>query len=279
MRQRNCYQVVIIIMLIIITNCNNINAKENLVEVKAGTNKITVDYNYYINKYEVTNLEFVKFLNQSNVSATGIYNNKLMIKINSPYQPISYKQGDFSVSSDKENYPVIGVTWYGAVSYCNWLSEQNNLAKTYSKDWKLKKQASDLEGYRLPLEDEWEYAARGGSQGQDTIYAGSDKINEVAWHWNNSQNSENDIFLGRGPHVVGDKQGNQLKIYDMSGNVLEWCNDWQSPSKHKRRILRGGSWFYKSYAAKVDYYNRIGVQPEISSLDNGFRIVRTSKGD
>jgi formylglycine-generating enzyme required for sulfatase activity len=118
--------------------------------------------------------------------------------------------------------------------------------------------------YRLPTEAEWEYAARGGNQSLGYTYAGSNDINEVAWYDRNS---------GKTTHPVGTKAPNELGIYDMSGNVMEWCNDWysntyysvspstnpQGPSSGTARILRGGSWYdFSIYCASA---KRNGDQP------------------
>lgn len=101
------------------------------------------------------------------------------------------------------------------------------------------------ETFSLPTEAEWEYAARGGNKAQGYLYSGSNTIGDVAWYTSNSSSTT---------HPVKTKQSNELGIYDMSGNVLEWCADWYGsysssaqtdpvgPSSGSHRVLRGGSW-------------------------------------
>jgi len=133
------------------------------------------------------------------------------------------------------------------------------------------------EHFRLPTEAEWEFAARGGNQNNGYKYAGSNNINEVAWYKGNSD---------RNTHVVGSKSPNELGIYDMSGNVWEWCNDWygeyyygnspsnnpQGPTSGTYRILRGGSWYNDAGYFRVTY--RGGDYPVNSISVFGFRVVR-----
>ncbi len=106
--------------------------------------------------------------------------------------------------------------------------------------------------FRLPTEAEWEFAARGGMESAGYLYAGSDMIDEVAWYYDNSyaMGINNDDY---GTHAVATKAPNELGLYDMSGNVYEWCSDWYKPygsedtydPSHSlnRRVIRGGSWF------------------------------------
>ena len=111
--------------------------------------------------------------------------------------------------------------------------------------------------FRFPTEAEWEYAARGGAQSQKLKYSGSNSINDVAWYDRNAY-KKGEYSPSYGTHVVKTKQPNELGIYDMSGNVYEWCQDWKDwysgssqsnpkgPSSGKFRVVRGGSWGHKS---------------------------------
>ncbi len=130
--------------------------------------------------------------------------------------------------------------------------------------------------YRLPTEAEWEYVARGGKQSQDYKYSGSNNIDEVAWYTGNS---------GGNTHPVGTKASNELGIYDMSGNVWEWCSDLydknyytyspqnnpQGSARSTGRVLRGGSWFNIADYCRVA--NRLGNYPFSIYNYYGFRIA------
>ena len=128
--------------------------------------------------------------------------------------------------------------------------------------------------FRLPTEAEWEYAARGGNQSSHYKYSGSGNIDDVAWYYNNS---------GSSTHAVGTKSPNELGIYDMSGNVWEWCSDWygfysagaqtnpQGPSSDSCRVLRGGSWGNDARGCRVSNRNLSG--PGNSNGHSGLRLV------
>jgi len=130
--------------------------------------------------------------------------------------------------------------------------------------------------YRLPTEAEWEYAARGGQKSQGYKYAGSDTIDEVAWYSSNANNKT---------HAVGGKKANEQGLFDMSGNVWEWCSDWYGtyssstqtnpagPTTGSGRVYRGGSWRNDSQFARVA--NRRNLGPTFRGSDLGFRLART----
>ena len=129
--------------------------------------------------------------------------------------------------------------------------------------------------FRLPTEAEWEYAARGGNKSLHYKYSGSGNIGYVAWYYDNS---------GSSTHAVGTKTANELGIYDMSGNVEEWCYDWkggysagaqtnpQGPSSGSYRVLRGGSWINDARVCRVSLRGSVG-DPDISYINSGLRLV------
>lgn len=158
----------------------------------------------------------------------------------------------------KDNFPIVNVSWHDAVAYCDWLSEK-------------------LGGlYRLPTEAEWEYAARGGNKSSGYKYSGSQSLYSVGW--------ANDNADGRA-HAVASKKTNELGIYDMSGNVWEWCMDWydseyyaNSPNNNPRgprsgsyRVMRGGSWYSSATDSRVAFRNSGDPSLRYSTL--GFRVV------
>ena len=164
----------------------------------------------------------------------------------------SYFKGD--------NHPVEQVSWYDAVAYCNKRSEQEGLMPCYSGSGDNITCDFTANGYRLPTSEEWEYAAKGGKDVQNYKFAGSNNIDEVTWYDGNS---------GDTTHDVATKKPNTLGIYDMSGNVWEWC--WTASDSD--RVFRGGSYDYYVSLCAVSYCH--SDYPALSDNDLGFRVVRS----
>ena len=229
---------------------------------KPARSDVKVDA-FYIGKYEVTNEEFAAFLNaKGNQEEEG----SEWVDLEGEFGDVKcriQKDGDrFVVEEGFEKHPMIYVSWYGARAYCQWLSQQTG------------------QNYRLPSEAEWEYAARGAEQGAKDkfLYSGSNTIDEVAWYDGNSGNQT---------HEVGKQQPNQLGLYDMSGNVREWCADpwhdnyanapqdakvWDEGGNNLYRVLRGGSWNYDPWNCRVA--SRFNSNPDFRFINNGFRVAR-----
>ena len=156
-------------------------------------------------------------------------------------------------------YPVESVSWDDCQDFINKLNELTG------------------ETFRLPTEAEWEYAARGGNKSGNYKYSGSNNIYDIAWYSYNSSSA---------PHSVKTKQANELGIYDMSGNVWEWCSDWYfynyyssspennptGPEVSSYRVLRGGGWNGDTRVCRTTHRN--GDYPGERDYNHGLRLVR-----
>ncbi|MDP6963080.1 MAG: SUMF1/EgtB/PvdO family nonheme iron enzyme [Planctomycetota bacterium] len=226
---------------------------------------VTLDA-FYMDKYEVSNVKFADFLNNSTVSVSGTS----VYQVGGAGQRICYLNyglnhngTTFGIDAGKDNHPVVNVTWYGATLYCNYLSTANGRTPCYDETTFACDFAAD--GFRLPTEAEWEYASRGGEHNPYYQYP-----------WGSNSITSNDAnYYNNGPNTtvdVGSYAANGYGLYDMAGNVWEWCNDWydsgyyaNSPTSNptgaasgSNRVLRGGSWSYSATYLRCafrSYYN------------------------
>lgn len=178
--------------------------------------------------------------------------------------------------------PAIYVSWHDAIGYCNWLSRRHGYEQVYSTDGAAVTANWEADGFRLPTEAEWEFAARSG--GQDERWAGVSYEKGLYRFGNYDEGGERDGYRTTSP--VGSFQPNGLGLYDLSGNVNEWCWDWydayyyevspasdpRGPDAGQERVMRGGSWI--AYANTCQTTHRRWSKPDHRYNFIGFRVCR-----
>ena len=258
---------VMAVVLFLVSSCNRHAFKPKMVFVEGGTfimgsteygarmdeksaHQVTLS-SFKISKYEITQGQWEA------VMGTTIT------------QQRHKSDPDWNVDlGEGNNYPMYWVNWYDV---------QEFIAKLNAITGK---------NYRLPTEAEWEYAARGGNKSKGYIYSGSNSIDDVAW-WYGERNIIYTDKIPSRPQVVGSKFPNELGIYDMTGNMAEWCYDWygdypdspqnnpQGPESGTFRVVRGGSWSHDAIDCRVTRRKR--SRPDFRCTYHGFRVVLPAK--
>jgi sulfatase modifying factor 1 len=262
--------------------------------------QVTLTHGIYIQTAEVTNQQYMELAqwayDHGHCTATSASlrdaldgSIQELLKLDGGYCEISFSGGTFTVDVGKASHPVMNVTWYGSVAYCDWLSLQQGLPRAYDHaTWQCNGgNPYTAAGYRLPTEAEWEYACRAGTQTAYNTGACLDAGTEANYDGGYPQ-----ADCSYGPYVgwtvpVGSYPPNGYGLLDMHGNVYEWCNDWYGmgtdggvvtdpagPGAGYFRVLRGGSFGLgaRHCRSAERYYNG----PSYAYHLFGFRSVRSS---
>lgn len=193
---------------------------------------------FQILKYEVTNEQYATFLNAEKIGDNGEFNGHKLIDVASADLQLVCKNGVWKSKPGKENYPTVMVSYYGAMEFSRWV------------------------GGKLPTETEWTYAAKGGAKSKNFIYSGSNNLDEVGWYKGNCEGHS---------HEVGQKNPNELGIYDMSGNAWEWCLNDSLKTDKDFWVHMGGSWFPGEQPSQISAH--YGNTPTHFSNSVGFRVI------
>jgi formylglycine-generating enzyme required for sulfatase activity len=271
--------------------------------------QVTLTRSFYIQQTEVTNGQLMGILNWAMerdliTVETDKYNDKTVRSVEGEQQPlytfgyldrgpIKYADGLFTVEAGKENHAAGCVTWYGGMAFCNFMSRMQGITPAVNlDDWT---QDPDLPGYRLPTEAEWEYACRAGSTtafcSGNLLYNNAwtepvdPNLDKVGWYFANTKGDGSIGIIQQ----VAQKEPNDWGLYDMHGNVLDMCWDWDDnyppgsatdptgPATGYNKIFRGGSADTNAQWCRSAHRKlHKGFKPEYGNEDMGFRPVSTA---
>lgn len=223
----------------------------------------------YVQKFELTNRQLVEILNWafkqgyleiSKNEVFEVYQGRFLIyQLEEKYSGLNFSKNEFSVKKNFENLPASYISWYGALAVANFLSMMQGFTPCYNLiNAELTPKGN---GFRLPFSYEWEYVAIGGKKSQKFKYCGSNELNEVGWFNKNSSNS---------PQIVMMKKSNELGIFDLSGNLYEWCFEMGISAGV---YARGGS--FNSNESQCTPQSFSEFDPLDCLIDVGVRLFRT----
>lgn len=287
MKVRSALAIIPVSLLMILGGCKKDNNSPNtpkdpefkvpVVKIAAGTFKmgtpkddqefkldekqhvVTLSRDFYMSACQITNAQFAEFLNEKGVKGDGKFatlSHGAQILVKSSRMGLTYKGDQWTVAAEYANHPVVFVSWYGADEYARWA------------------------GGSLPTEAQWEYACRAGSE-KAFCFGDPDeeKLKEYAWFKESNLKDEMALHI----HEVGKKKPNAWGLYDMHGNVWEWCADWYEaykgtatedptgPTQGEKRVARGGSAFEPFLVNRSA--KRGSERPDALLSDVGFRVV------
>jgi formylglycine-generating enzyme required for sulfatase activity len=219
---------------------------------------------FSIGAHEVTVGDFREFVNSANYKTNAEKNGRSIV-INELFRRMEEKTGlnwNKATFTSEESQPVVHISWYDAIEYCNWRSREEGLTPVYTISGKTTRLNPDANGYRLPTEAEWEYACRAGTS---TAYHTGNSITPGMANYD-----ESDIHK---TVAVAKYPPNKWGLYGMHGNVFEWCGD--SYEKGSNKVIRSGSWISKQSELRSAF--RGAFPPDKSFELGGFRIARNAQ--
>ena len=260
---------------------------------------VTLTNSFYMSETEVTNQQYADlaqwaYIHGHCTSTSSSLTDNLdgstqeLLDLDGGYCEISFNGSTFTVDPGKENHPVMEVTWYGSVAYCDWLSLQEGLPRAYNhSSWECNSDAPyQAQGYRLPTEAEWEFACRAGTTTAfntgDCLDAGTEANYRGSWPQSGCPTGPWEGWTV----PVASYPANSLGLYDMHGNLYEWCNDWYGSYSGditdpvgavsgSARVIRGGYWDYVAQYCRSAF--RYSVYPgSCGGYVIGFRFVRSA---
>jgi formylglycine-generating enzyme required for sulfatase activity len=259
--------------------------------------QVTLTHGIYVQATEVTNQQYRDMAqwayDHGYATATSTYlydsldgSTQILKRLGAGNYEMTFSDGVFSCVNP--THPVKWVAWYGSVAYCDWLSLQQGLPRAYSHaTWQCNGGGPyTAAGYRLPTEAEWEYWCRAecatafanGTITQPNCNPIDPNLDQVGWYCGNA---------GVWTHPVGQKTSNAWGLYDMHGNLFEWCNDWYDsyggtvtdpvgPGAGTYRVLRGGSWASYAQDCRSAYRSTVSYPGSVALNNVGFRPVRSA---